>query len=117
MTELYNVDISAGEGFKVGGGGIGFESIPDMLKLDSVMSSPKSISGGIGVSFIPVSVRAYKSWMIIPNYENAKKQVIMQYYPNTFIEPYNDTFIEYNKSSIKQNIQSVIVNTIDCGGK
>lgn len=44
-------------------------------------------------------------------------QVIKQYYPKTFIVPYNDTFKEYNKSSIKQNIQRIVVNTIDCGGK
>ena len=117
VSESFNVDISAGEGFKVGGGGMGFENVSDMLSLDSIISSPKSISGGLGVSFLPVSSRVYKSWMIIPNYENAKKQVVEKYYPNTSIIPYKDNYVEYNKTSIERNMQNIIANTIDCGGK
>ena len=117
VLESFNADINAGEGFKVGGGGIGFENISNIFNLDLIISSPKSVSGGVGVSLIPASARIYKSWMVVPNYENAKKEVSKPYYPNTSIVPYNDTFTEYSKSSIKGNMQSVISYTIDCGGE
>ena len=110
MSESYNVDIGVGEGFKVGCGGMGFESISDMLKLDSVISSPKSISGRIGISFIPVSVRAYKSWMIIPNYENAKKQVIKN---KNVIGVYNN--VAEALENTKEPIGSYILQ--ECNGK
>ena len=118
ISESYNIDYNFGEGFKVNSGGIGFNNISDMLlNIDSIISSPKSIGGGLGISLLPASIRVYKSWMIIPNYEKAKKQVNELFYPNTFIVPYNDTFRENNKSSIAQTIQNIPNHLINCGGK